>query len=214
MAARASIPIRQGANVWRLLRTDRDGAASHEIPQMAAAVVRWFIRGVGTAGAERGPLHELVSTGPNEWRFGWVRPLRVLSVGRAEPSLPAGNVVADRVKSVPGLIPTVRGQRPWWVLVQFWWRAPDAFIEYPAMREGLFGRSAEFTGADWLLDRAVIPSVDSFASIDPGDATWNQAQGAKASQAIAEAGTGIARVLTGGFGLGVLVALYLLSRRL
>lgn len=210
MADRATIVVKQGPNVWRLLRTDRDGASAGEIPQMAAAAVRWFVRGVGTAGSERGPLHELVNVGPNEWRFGWVRPLRVLSVAQSEPPTPVGQFIADRARSVPGTVPTVRGQKPWWVMVQFWWRAPDARIEYPAMREGLFGRSYELNGADWLLDRAVVPPV----APDPGNQTWNEAQGAKAEAAVKAAGETLGRTLNIGLGFGALALLYFLAKKL
>jgi hypothetical protein len=210
MAAHPTIEVREGPNVWRLLRTDRDGASEGQIPQMAAAAVRWFVRGVGPAGAERGPLHELVSTGPNEWRFGWVRPLRVLSVTQSEPSnMPVGTLLADRNRTVPDTIPTVRGQKPWWVVVQFWWRAPNATIEYPALREGIFGRSYELNGADWVLDQAVAPQ----RSPDPGGQTWDEAQGANASAAVKSAGESLGKVVAGGFGLGILALLYLLSRK-
>lgn len=209
MAARTTIQVREGPNVWRLLRTDRDGASAGQIPQMAAAAVRWFVRGVGTAGAERGPLHELVSTGPNEWRFGWVRPLRVLSVAQSEPSVPAGEILADRTVSLPGTVATVRGQKPWWVMVQFWWRAPDARIEFPALREGILGRSYELNGADWILDRAIVPA----ASRDPGGQTWGEAQGAKASEAVKSASSDLGKVVEAGMGVGILALLYLLSRK-
>lgn len=209
MAEPPKIPVKQGPNTWLLLRTDRDGASQGEIPQMAAAAVRWFVRGVGTAGSERGPLHELVETGPNEWRFGWVRPLRVLQVTHSEPRT-AGQTVASRTTSVPTTIPTVRGQQPWWVLVQFWWRAPDAWIEYPAMREGIFGRTYELNGADWLLDRAVIP----LPAADPGDQTWNEAQGAKATEAIKSAATTLGKTLNVGLGVGALALIYFIAKQL
>ena len=210
MAPRVTIPVVQGPQVWRLLRTDRDGASAAEIPQMAAAAVRWFVRGVGTAGSERGPLHELVPTAPNTWRFGWVRPLRVLSVSHGEPRTPVGTLLASRSTTVPATVPSVRGQNPWWVLVEFWWRAPDARIEYPGLREGILGRAYELDGADWVLDRAIRPK----AAVEPGDKTWTDAQGARAAAAAASVGPGLARVIQGGVGLGVLVLLYLLSRKL
>jgi hypothetical protein len=208
-SGRTKIPIRQGYNVWRLLRTDRDAASAGEIPQMAAAVVRYFIRGLEASGQERGPLYELTSTAPNEWRFGWVRPLKVLSVSQSPQAMPAGIVLADRHKTVKDTIPTVRGQKPWYVLVGFWWRAPDALIDYPGLREGLFGRSYELDGADWTLD-----SATTTAGKDPGDQTWTQAQGAAAGKLAREAGAGLGAVLGSVRGIGVLVLLYLISRKL
>lgn len=213
MVDRTLIQVVQGPNAWRLLRTDRDGASEGEIPQMAAAAVRWAVRGAGQTGAERGPLHELINTGPREWRFGWVRPLRVLSVTHEPAAMSPGRELADRHRLGSGnlvhrmrTVPTVRGQKPWFIGVEFWWRAPDARIEFPAWREGIFGRSYELNGADWVLDRAVAVQ----RAPDPGDQTWGEATGKRT----AEVSSSIAKtVLAGGIGLGVLAVLYLLSRR-
>lgn len=197
--ASAVVPIVQGPNVWRLLRTDRDGASATEIPQMAAAAVRWFTRGKQAQGG----LHELVRTGKDQWRFGNVRPLQVLSVGRKEPALPPGKALADRAKSVPGTVPSVRAQRAWWVLVRFWWRAPDAKVPFPGLTESLFGRSYKLNGADWVLDRAISP----LRVTDPGDRTWGEVMSEAAAD---EAGT----VLSTGLGaVGLLALVYLLAKR-
>lgn len=203
MANRPQIPVFQGANVWRLLRTDRDGASARDIPQMAAAAVRFFLERPTGLGAK----HELTPTGTNEWRFGSARPFRVLAISRTESGLlaaPVGPIVADRHKSVPGTIPTVQGQRPWWVLVRFDWRAPDTTIDYPAVREGLFGRSYELQAADWLLDRAVrLPAAD------PDDRTWGDAMGDRAVAATDELG----RVLLPSLGIAALLAILWLTRK-
>jgi hypothetical protein len=209
VAGRTKVRVAQGHNVWRLLRTDRDGASAGEIPQMAAAAVRYVIRGLEPTGAERGPLHELVSTGPREWRFGWVRPLRVINVSHEAQPL-GGVTLADRQKSVPDTVPTVRGQKPWYVLLEFWWRAPDALIDYPGFREGLLGRSYELNGADWVLDVATHIKTGK----DPGDQTWTSAQGKAAKELAAKAGAGLGSTLLGVGGLAALVLLYLLSRKL
>lgn len=204
--ARTLIQVVQGPNEWRLLRTDRDGASVKEIPDFTAAAVRWFIRGAGTAGSERGPLHELIPTAPNEWRFGWVRPLRVISVAHEPQAMSPGKVLADRAQSVPETVPTVRGQHPWFIHVQFWWRAPNAKVEFPAMREGILGRSYELNGADWVLDRAVAVQ----RAPDPGDQTWSQATG----KATAETAASLGRTVLAGFGgVGILLLLWALSRR-
>jgi hypothetical protein len=209
VADRTKVRIAQGHNLWRLLRTDRDGASAGEIPQMAAAAVRYLIRGLEATGAERGPLHELVATAPREWRFGWVRPLKVVSVSHeAQPM--GGTTLADRQKTVPGTIPTVRGQRPWYILVDFWWRAPDALIDYPGFREGLLGRSYELNGADWTLDAATFLTTGK----DPGDQTWSTAQGKAARELAAKATEGLGSTLLGVGGMAALVLLYLLSRKL
>jgi hypothetical protein len=208
MADRTLVTVAQGPNEWRLIRTDRDGASEAELADFAAAAVRWFIRGVGPAGSERGPLHELIPTAPHEWRFGWVRPLRVIAVGHQPQAMSPGRLLADRAQSVPGTVPTVRGQTPWFILLRFWWRAPDAKIEFPAMREGTFGRSYELNGADWVLDRAVqLPPQP-----DPGDQTWGQETGKNVAETAADLGK---TVLSAGLGLGVvaLLVLWAMNRR-
>jgi len=193
------VRVVQGVNVWRLLRTDRDGASATEIPQMAAAAVRWFLRGK----TAQGGLHELVKTGKNQWRFGAVRPLQVLKVSHL-PTEARGVVLADRHR-VPGTAPSVRAQRPWIVLVRFWWRKPDARIPFPGMTEGLMGREYQLNGADWLLDRAVTPKGDV---PDPGDKTWGEVTTEAAADAAGQVMAGI-----GGVGLAVLLGLYLFSKR-
>lgn len=206
--ARTRVPVVQGPQEWRLIRTDRDGASAAELPAFTAAAVRWFIRGAGPAGAERGPLHELIPIAPNEWRFGWVRPLRVISVGHEPQAMSPGRELADRAKSVPETVPTVRGQHPWFIVLRFWWRAPDTRIEFPAMREGIFGRSYELNGADWVLDRAVqLPPQP-----DPGDATWTDATG----QAMAKTAADLGKTMLaagGGLALIALAVLWAMNRR-
>jgi hypothetical protein len=211
MAGTPRIPVFQGANVWRLLRTDRDGAAAAELPQMAAAAVRYFLlheRGMGAK-------HELVATGPNEWRFAECRPLKVLAVSKRpmEPSSegPKVRLIADRQKLPTKVIPTVQAQTPWYIFVQFFWRAPNMEIEYPAMHEGLLGRSFQLVGADWLLDKAwqaKVPRKD-----DPGDETWGDAMGDRAAAAAAAATDALGKAVGGLSGIAVLVLLYMLTRK-
>lgn len=193
----------QGRQAWRLLRTDRDGAAAGELPQMAAAFAHFVL-----SEAERGGKHQLLATGKNEWRFGQVRPFKVLSVGRELTALPpGGDVLADRQKSLPSTVPTVAGEHPWYVIVEFWWRAPSKTIDFPALKVSMFGtRHYELDGADWVLDRAVSLPDES----DPGDQTWEDEMGEKAKDA---ADTGLDALLKGSMGLLILAGLYLLSRK-
>jgi len=162
---------------------------------MAAAAVRWFLRETG----EHGTLPELVSTGEKSWRFGAARPVRVMQVSKSEPMVPSGRVLATREQSVPDTVPSVVGQRPWWVVAEIWWRAPDTTVDYPGLHEGLFGRSYQLNGADWVLDRAVIPA----GSTDPGDETWAHAETTAAAGAagkvLATTGLGLAAILAGLF---------------
>jgi hypothetical protein len=208
MADRPKLKVLPGLNVWRLLRTDRDGATQGEIPQTAAAAVRYFL---GYAlSPEAGAT--LVPSGTNEWRFGEARPVQVTDLSRqAGPALPDGELLADRVQSVPTTIPTVRGKRPWWVVVRFWWRGPAGQVDYPAVRAGLIWPSYKLNDADWVLDRAVfVPN----ASGDPGSATWWDAMGDKAQSAFLKATDDLGDILKiSGGGLAIVALLFLLAGR-
>lgn len=207
MADTTLIRVVQGANVWRLLRTDRDGASAGEIPRMAAPAVRWFLlRGTADMAAK----HEIIPTGHNEWRIGPIRPLKVLSVTRDEPNVPVGETLADRQTSLPRTIPAVSAQRPWWVMVQFWWREPAKMIPFPGLREGFLGKSYQLAGADWLLDRAIAPA----ASIDPGGQTWGEAMGENVEDAAGRVTNDLFHSLEAlGGGLVVALLLMLLGSR-
>ena len=209
MAKRPQVLVRPGLNAWSLLRTDRDGAKQGDIPRTAAAAVRYFL---GEGLSPEPGLADLVPVGPNEWRFGDVRPLRVIEVSReAGPALPAGGQLqADRM-NVPDIAPTVGGKRPWWVVVWFWWRGPQRWIDYPGVRAGLFWPSWTLVSADWLLDRAVwVPEgVD-----DPGAYTWAGTVKDKAQAAFLQTTGHLGDLLlTGGQGLAIAALLYLLLSR-
>jgi hypothetical protein len=175
---------------------------------MTAAFIRWAIYS-GTLGM--GAKHELISTGPDEWRFGDVRPLKVTAVGREQPNMPAGRLLGDRMHAGP-TVPSVVGKHPWWVRVELWWRGQPATIDYPGLHEGLFGRRWQLDGADWVLDRAVALPVEQ--QTDPGAQTWGEAQGDAAADAILRATGDLGKTLAGwGAGFGVLALLYLLGGR-
>lgn len=164
------LPVFQGRNVWRLVRGNVDEPDPESLPQKAAAFVRWVFQ------QNRTGTPELVPVGPDEWRFGDVRPLRVLSVSDDPQPMPPGKLMGDR-ETVPGVAPAVRlkqGTTPKFVLLEFWWRgSPTETVPYPAWQKGLLGPSYTLTGADWLLDKAVW---DDDAD-DPGDESWAEAQG-------------------------------------
>lgn len=206
MAGRPKMRVVPGPQQWLLIRTDRDGASRRELPQMAAAAMRHFLF---KDSPEIGLKHELIATAPGEWRVGPARPLRVLAVGKESFAMSTGPVLADRQQ-----LPTtavVSATQPWFVLVKFWWRAPEKTIEYPALKEGFFGRSWQLVGADWLLDRAVrLPEETE----NPSDATWGEAMGDRASAAARSATDSLARVVGGASGLLLVVAaLWFLSKR-
>lgn len=200
--------------MWLLLRTDRDNPRATDsvtepgLPQMAAAFCRWAIY---QGSLPMGAKHELVSTGPDEWRFGDVRPFKVTSVGRVEPNMPLGTRIADRMRA-GDTIPTVVGRQPWYVRVELWWRAGPTTIAYPGVHEGLFGRRWQVDGADWVLDRSVVPRAEH--TRDPGSQTWAEAQGDAAEAAIRAAADDLGRMLRPSLGaLGLLALAYLFASR-
>jgi len=175
---------------------------------MTAAFVRWAIYS-GTLGM--GAKHELISTGPDEWRFGDVRPLKVTAVAHEEPNMPPGRLLGDRMHA-GSTVPSVVGKRVWWVRVEIWWRGQPAEIDYPGLHEGLFGRRWQLDGADWVLDRAValVPEQQT----DPGAQTWGEAMGDAAKEAALRAAADLERTLLGwGSWLGILALAYLLGGR-
>jgi len=206
VAEKPTIPVFKGANVWRLLRTDRDAASSESIPQRTAAACWRFLE----SDLVNSPIYELVPTARNEWRFGAARPLRVLAVSDRpmEPSSdgPPARLVVDRQRLTQAA--AVTGGKPWYVLVQFFWRLPDATLIYPAMVDGMFGAKFQLMGADWLLDKAwqvKVPKRD-----DPGDETWTEAMGDRAGQAMASASSALAQTMGGVLGVQALALLGLL----
>lgn len=237
MAERVQIPIVPGRQIWALTRTTRDGAQPGPtgkfdptgpdcgrfdtcLPEMTAAAVRHFL--LTEPGESKGAKHELVKTGPNEWRFGLVRPLEVLSIHQSDfpDPMPTGKVLANYRTSLPDTIPTVRvpaGDTPWQIVVEFWWRGPPKTIDYPGMAEELFGRSYRLNGADWILAWAVQPEGPQPA--DPGAQSWEQAQGANAADAIKKAGRDIAdtvdqlKIPVAGVAVAGIALYLLLSRR-
>ncbi len=212
MADIASIPLEQGEQIWVLLRTDRDGASAAEVGASVGDFMRWILRNAKVAGTGITDLQQVIKTGENEWRVGAARPVKMISVSRARPDYPAGRIIAAR-EAYPGEgIPTVNGQQPWWVTIQFWWRAATTTVEWPS----LVARVGSLTGlnladysidqADWTLDRAIVPSV---TAKDPGDASWSEVQ----AQRVGEAASGVLSV--GGKVLGGVAVLgvgYLLIR--
>lgn len=204
---RPQLAVKPGLNVWRLLRTDRDGAEPKRIPQSAAAAVRYFL---GEALAPESNV--LVPSGKLEWRVGNARPIEVLDVSRkAGQPLPDGELLADRVQTVPIRIPTVNGVKPWWVLVRFWWRGPEKTIDYPGVKQGLVWPRWSLTDADWLLDRAVHVAEPDVP--DPGAATWAEAMGDKAQSALLSATDDLGRLISAGSGFAILALLWFLSNR-
>lgn len=207
-----------GLNSWRLMRTSSDGATAEELPQMAVAAMRWFLKPAQGVTAKV----ELLPTGadpegepgaPEEWRIGLARPIHVLWVSRERKALPAGESLGGRDPSQWGahelpVVATLKANAadPWYVGIEFWWRGAEVLdLPYPALAVSSWGhRSRDMQGADWLLDGAVAPAE---TPEDPGDETWGDRAlsitGKATKRALREAGR---VVLFGGGSLALLAA--------
>lgn len=173
----ATIPLRQGRNVWRLWRTDRDGASQDQVIETVGAAMVQFLRPTGPSDP-----WDVIRTRekPPTWRIGAARPVELRALeqherGTTGPSMGTpseSGVLAERM-SYPGkVLPTVRGQRPWWVLVDLWWRKPDTTIPWPGFRVGVLGqRWRTVVDADWVLERAEFVPGAAETLPDPGDET-------------------------------------------
>lgn len=193
----------QGEQVWVMLRTDRDGASEQQVADSIGDLMRWVLREAKSDETGITDLHQVISTGKNEWRVGSARPVQLVSIGRDRPAYPVGVVLAAREQYPGEGIPTVNGTTPWWVVVRFWWRGSATEVQWPS----LIARVGSLTGlnvadygvdqADWTLDRAIVPAL---TAIDPGDATWGATQTERVEEAAAEALTAagtVAKVVTG-----------------
>jgi hypothetical protein len=109
----------------------------------------------------------------HEWRIGAARPIVAVDARQEDLPLPAAaRVLGSRATTSGPALPTVVGQRPWRIVVRFWWRQPDSSVDYPAYAVTSVGwHTYTLEGADWLLDRAVVPQIPD---PDPGAATFGE----------------------------------------
>jgi hypothetical protein len=191
--AEPRIPLRQGRNVWRLWRTDRDGASTSEVTASVGPAVRSMLRRV-----EMSDPWDIVrtdgGTGNPRWRIGAARPVELTSLtrykdGTRAPSLGVPRkgvtVLAERGRYPGDTLPTVRGKTPWWVVVDVWWRKPDTTLPWPGFRVTLLGyRQHTVVDADWVLERAVYVPPPVEVKPDPGDSTATEAHTEAAASAV------------------------------
>lgn len=159
--AQDKVTIRNGRNVWVLGRTDRDGADVAAVLQTAGGVLKRFLGQASPAGT-RSVFEVLQSTrdDPHGARFviGAARPVLVdafqatspETAVEQQPRLPR-EVETDYFADCP-TFRTISAQRPWYVTVEFDWRAPTTKIDWPRravdiLGVPLFGDQA----LDWLL---------------------------------------------------------------
>jgi hypothetical protein len=199
-----------GRQQWLIARTDRDGASAAEVADMVAGFLQFVFRDI-TGGDQPGSSpQELFPTGEHEWRVSAARPVRLLLVpSQTEPPV-SGAIVARREDLAE--LPLLNASRPWYLVLEVWWRGPAAVIPWPCLQVTWAGtRQRDYTEADWLLLRSFVPPGEV---PDPGDATW----GATATEAIAEGAKAIKAGLSTAAlwvaGLAVIVGgILLVSRR-
>lgn len=168
--ANGKLPVIQGEQYWRLIRTDRDGASREEILRMVGPFMAFALSEVSTGG----PQEKVIKTGELEWRIDKARPIQALDVSQELLSLPEGTTLGDRKTAASSIVPTVRATKAWYITVRFWWRGSSTEISYPRQQVSKLGiATAGPLGAqsDWLLDRAIAPAQPG---ADPGDATWGE----------------------------------------
>jgi hypothetical protein len=159
--AQDKVTIKNGRNVWVLARTDRDSADLASVLQTAGGVLKRFL-GQASPAATRSVFEVLQSPQdtPHGARFviGAARPVLVdafqaSSPERAiseQPTLPA-EVRTDYFSDCP-TFRTIEAERPWYVTVEFDWRAPATTIDWPRRKVNFLGMPVTTDqGLDWLL---------------------------------------------------------------
>jgi len=206
------IPVVTGENIWRLLRTDRDGATREEVLVMVGPAMHHLLHEAGEQFGQIDPWQIVVETTPegdelpHQWRIGAARPIVASSASRgplpdATTELPqAARVLGSRILTEEYGLPTVRGKNPWWIIVRFWWRQPDSEVDYPGYAVNAIGWHEHTTHeADWVLDKAIVPAAPD---PDPGEETFGQIMGPRITESIKTAVS---------FGAGTVVVLGLIA---
>jgi hypothetical protein len=192
--AKPTIPLKQGENVWLMVASDKFGLSADDIITdkvngLAVALDAILSEAKSGQPVTPAPWQE-ISTGGNTFRLGSARPIEVISVGKVEPAMPKGKVLADR-NSYSGVgIPSALGQSPWFVLIRIWWRAPDTELPWPSFTERfpLLPDLLTVNGQEWVLFNAVVPEK---ANVDPGDASWGKVQTERAAKLGSNVLTGV-----------------------
>jgi len=201
------VVINPGENVWRFIRTARDGASADEIRNMTGAAM---FHALGPANYTEEPW-ELIETSfdPRRWRVGAARPIEVVDVVQSTtpPELPQGTELGNRhwhTETIPA-VSTQGGVPPWFVVARFWWRQYPVTIPLPGWRVNFLGiRKNTLVGADWVLDRAVQP-FPAHQAPDPGAATWGETQKRSATKTLRKVSSygGAVLLLVGFAGIGM-----------
>jgi hypothetical protein len=111
---------------------------------------------------------------------------------------PNAITIAERARYPGGTLPTVRGQRPWWVLVDLWWRRPDTTIPWPGFAVSDWGfRRETVVQADWVLERGVYVPPAAETQQDPGDQTAASEHGGQAAETLSMVAPPVGLLLVG-----------------
>lgn len=159
--ANDKVTIKPGRNVWVLARTDRDGASLPDVLQTAGGVLKRFLGQASPVGT-RSIFNQLQSPkdDPHGARFviGAARPVLVDAfqatspdtANQQQPTL-APEVRSDYFVDCP-VFRTIAAERPWFVTVEFDWRAPTTVADWPRRAVNFLGIPVDTDqGLDWLL---------------------------------------------------------------
>lgn len=141
-----ALEIRTGRNVWIWARTDHDGASSDDCVRSGASVMSRLlpdvVPGVVPPPSPKGP------PGGSRYVLGAARPLDV-SAARKRPPVPPGQTWAAKDAGTF----RVAAQNPWFVTVDFDWRAPTFVLtEWPRRKVNILGFAVDDPlNLDWLL---------------------------------------------------------------
>jgi hypothetical protein len=189
-----------GRQQWLIARTDRDGASAAEVADMVAGFLQFTFRDVQGDQPGSSP-EEVFPTGNHTWRVSAARPvILLLTPSQTEPPV-SGSIIARREDLEE--LPLLNASRPWYLVVELWWRGPAASIPWPALQVTWAGtRQRDYTEADWLLLRSFVPPTEA---TDPGDDSWSGATSAAIGEGLRVLKSGLstaALVVAGLFAMG------------
>lgn len=216
--AQDTVTIKPGRNVWVLVRTDRDAADKAAVLQTAGGVLKRFLGRPSPLGTR--DVFEVLQSpkdDPHDARFviGAARPVLVDAFQasspegslKEQPLLPPG-VRTDYFADCP-TPRSVAAQRPWFVTVEFDWRAQTTRTPWPHRAVNFLGMPYETAhGNDWLLVAAGHKGAPQEPDTSLGDEVLDEA----AEQATAVVRAAKPWLLGLGVALGVGSVAYLVWR--
>lgn len=155
--ANDEVPVLRGHNRWVLARTDRDAPSVEDVRETAGAFLSRTLGRASPSGT-RSIFEALSPPGSDASRFviGAARPVDVVAAQPENVSdmlrlaNPQGQLLGRYTDCA--VTRAVTAQRPWLVVVDFDWRAPDVSIAWPRRKVNDFGFPVEAdVGLDWLL---------------------------------------------------------------